>query len=119
MCVCSAESWRPHIHWVLVHHRMVMVMLAGVRQDCYFARQAHARAHYVHCDGDAQARKQAQAIEASLRLERLSQQAGSSMVTTKSYASMDEEGLESEAVLQRLNIILKARPLAHGVMRIA
>ena len=61
------------------------------------------------CAWGAQARKQAQAIEASLRLERLSQQAGSSMVTTKSYASMDEEGLESEAVLQRLNIILKAR----------
>lgn len=59
---------------------------------------------------DAQARKQAQAIEASLRLERLSQQAGSSMVTTKSFASMDEDGLDSEAVLQRLNIILKARP---------
>ena len=33
------------------------------------------------------------------------------MVTTKSFASMDEDGLESEAVLQRLNIILKARPV--------
>jgi hypothetical protein len=60
----------------------------------------------------AQARRQAQAIESSLRLERLSQQAGGSMVTTKSLASMDEEGVESEGVLQRLNIILKARAAA-------
>jgi len=63
----------------------------------------------------AQARRQAQAIESSLRLERLSQQAGGSMVTTKSLASMDEEGVEAEGVLQRLNIILKARAAAAGL----
>ncbi|KAK9814669.1 hypothetical protein WJX72_009524 [[Myrmecia] bisecta] len=59
---------------------------------------------YVH-DSLDEARKIAEAVEASQRLERLSQFAGSSMVTTKSFASIDDE--ESEA-LQRLNIILKA-----------
>lgn len=41
-----------------------------------------------------------------MRLDRLQQQAGSSMVTTNTLASMDEE---DDSALKRFNIILKVR----------
>ena len=53
-----------------------------------------------------QARKQAEAIEVSVRMDRLQAQAGGSMVTTNTLASMDED---DETALKRLNLILKAR----------
>lgn len=59
-----------------------------------------------------QARKNAEAIELSMRLDRLQQQAGSSMVTTNTLASMDEE---DDSALKRFNIILKACHL-HGML---
>lgn len=55
-----------------------------------------------------QARKQAEAIEISARMDRLAQQAGDSMVTTNTLASMDED---DDTALKRFNIILKARTL--------
>ena len=60
--------------------------------------------------GSAQARRQAEAIEASMRMDRLSAQAGESMVTTNTLASMDEDDAGSTA-LKRFNIILKVAPL--------
>ena len=51
-----------------------------------------------------QARKNAEAVELAVRLDRLQQQAGSSMVTTNTLASMDEE---DDSALKRFNIILK------------
>jgi hypothetical protein len=53
----------------------------------------------------AQARKQAEAIEISMRMDRLAQQASESMVTTNTLASMDED---DDTALKRFNIILKA-----------
>ena len=52
-----------------------------------------------------QARKNAEAVELAMRLDRLQAQAGASMVTTNTLASMDED--ESDAALKRFNIILK------------
>lgn len=51
-----------------------------------------------------QARKQAEAIEIGMRMDRLAQQAGDSMVTTNTLASMDED---DDSALKRLNLILK------------
>ncbi len=51
-----------------------------------------------------QARKNAEAVELAVRLDRLQQQAGSSMVTTNTLASMDED---DDSALKRFNIILK------------
>ena len=53
-----------------------------------------------------QARKQAEAIEIGMRMDRLAQQMGDSMVTTNTLASMDED---DETALKRLNLILKVR----------
>ena len=50
-----------------------------------------------------QARKFANAIEESIRLERLAEQAGGTMVTSHTFATMDEDG----DGLQYLNVILK------------
>lgn len=58
--------------------------------------------------GNMQARKQAGAIEISVRMDRLAQQAGDSMVTTNTLASMDED---DDTALKRFNIILKASAL--------
>ena len=66
--------------------------------------QAHTR--YVlrlGCAG-VQARKQAEAIEIGMRMDRLAQQAGESMVTTNTLASMDED---DDSALKRFNLILK------------
>ena len=51
-----------------------------------------------------QARKNAEAVELAVRLDRLQQQAGSSMVTTNTLVSMDED---DDSALKRFNIILK------------
>lgn len=56
-----------------------------------------------------QARKQAEAIEIGMRMDRLAQQAGESMVTTNTLASMDED---DDSALKRFNLILKVRPTA-------
>ena len=53
-----------------------------------------------------QARKNAEAVELAVRLDRLQQQAGSSMVTTNTLVSMDED---DDSALKRFNIILKVR----------
>ena len=63
-------------------------------------RQIHKGS--VNC---LQARKNAEAVELAMRLDRLQAQAGASMVTTNTLASMDED--ESDAALKRFNIILK------------
>ncbi len=61
----------------------------------------------VHeANGVMQARKNAEAVELAVRLDRLQQQAGSSMVTTNTLASMDED---DDSALKRFNIILKVR----------
>lgn len=44
-----------------------------------------------------------------MRLDRLQAQAGSSMVTTNTLASMDED--ENDSALKRFNIILKVRSM--------
>ncbi len=54
-----------------------------------------------------QARKQAEAIEIGMRMDRLAQQAGESMVTTNTLASMDED---DDSALKRFNLILKVGP---------
>ena len=59
-----------------------------------------------------QARKQAEAIGVSVRMDRLQAQAGGSMVTTNTLASMDED---DETALKRLNLILKVRRLPRAV----
>ncbi|CAK0786401.1 hypothetical protein CVIRNUC_009614 [Coccomyxa viridis] len=58
------------------------------------------------CSTEQEARKNAEAVELAMRLDRLQAQAGASMVTTNTLASMDED--ESDAALKRFNIILKA-----------
>ncbi|CAL5226196.1 g9032 [Coccomyxa viridis] len=57
------------------------------------------------CSSEQEARKNAEAVELAVRLDRLQQQAGSSMVTTNTLASMDED---DDSALKRFNIILKA-----------
>ncbi|EIE18948.1 initiation factor 2 [Coccomyxa subellipsoidea C-169] len=60
---------------------------------------------FAVCASEQEARKQAEAIEIGMRMDRLAQQMGDSMVTTNTLASMDED---DETALKRLNLILKA-----------
>ncbi|BDA49072.1 Translation initiation factor IF-2 [Coccomyxa sp. Obi] len=60
---------------------------------------------FAVCDSEQEARKQAEAIEIGMRMDRLAQQAGESMVTTNTLASMDED---DDSALKRFNLILKA-----------
>jgi hypothetical protein len=78
---------------------------------CASRRQARRRGQLPNLACIAcslQARKQAEAIEVSARMDRLQAQAGGSMVTTNTLASMDED---DETALKRLNLILK---VPHG-----